>query len=307
MNLNIVSFIKGLLPSFKKSDIVDDFETSMEYIKETSIPSYASLSSLYVNDFFNSKEAKDVIAEFYKNLDFGKSSVKLTKKNFAKDVHELLTNSLVNAKFLYDEIDRTVNDAVVSHSLTIYNSVILRSVAHYSFMSKYSTDLLNYLYHVEMQNSNKDLDNTSPNKAQIKAVLDNVWIFAKLISFYGVGSDDFKDKLSNIPNMTVDKDKIEDNVDLYNAASIEPLAAVPYNFSGSPIYSIRLMFAQWEADRYKELKDKKKLLELRHLYLQMQKEKGQGDIAMEKEIAYLQKRITDIDYKITKIERSLDD
>lgn len=66
------------------------------------------------------------------------------------------------------------------------------------------------------------------------------------------------------------------------------------------------MFATWEAQRYQSLKDKKKLLELRYLHLKMLQESGNSDANMEKDIMYLQKRCTDIQYKLTKIEESVD-
>lgn len=308
MQLNIVTFFKKMLPTFKKNDIVEDMEVSIEYLETVAVPAYRSLDSNYTNNYFNSTEAKKAIEEFYKNLHFKKNTVKLTKKNFGKDMGDLLENSVQNAKYLAKRIDDIVNDAVVSQALTIYHGVLLRSVAHYSFLSKFSTDLLNYLYTNEMIYGDNIIDKDAElNKAQIKNIKDNNWVFAKLMSFYGLPHESFIKSLENIPNELAEPSKLDETVSIYNAANYEPLESLPVGFAGSPIYSIRLMFAQWEADRYRELKDKKKLLELRYLYLQMQKEKGQGDVVIEKEISYLQKRLTDIDYKIAKIERSVDE
>ena len=91
-----------------------------------------------------------------------------------------------------------------------------------------------------------------------------------------------------------------------SSGKIDLFDNLPTGFIGSPIYTVGLVFAQWEADRHKELKDKKKLLELRLLHLRLLQEQGKGDANQEKEITYLQRRVTDIDYKVSKIESSLD-
>ena len=93
-------------------------------------------------------------------------------------------------------------------------------------------------------------------------------------------------------------DFYSDKVDVFNN--------LPQGFIGSPIYSVRLVFAQWESDRYRALKDKKRLLELRYLHLKLMKDQNQSDINIEREITHLQKHITTIDYKLSKIEESLE-
>jgi hypothetical protein len=133
-----------------------------------------------------------------------------------------------------------------------------------------------------------------------------VWIFAKLLSVYGLPSDEFKEIVEKVPDIVVLKDEAEKAISLHNIAEAEPLVVLPDNFIGSPIYALRLAYATWQAERYKELKDKKKLLELRYLHYKYLKEQGEGDAMVEKEIMYLQKRINEIDYKLAKMEESVE-
>lgn len=94
-------------------------------------------------------------------------------------------------------------------------------------------------------------------------------------------------------------------MDELKADHVDLFANLPQGFVGSPIYSIRLIFAQWEADRYRGLKDRKKMMELRLLHLTLLKENGNTDVDVEKEIIYLQKRVSDIDFNLDKIEASI--
>jgi len=308
MSVNIVQFIKRLLPTYRKSEFVEDIRTSKEYIEEVAIPAYTSLEDAYKVSAFNSKEVDDVIKVFYKNLQIDSKDIRLTKKNIATDIKILLGNVAINADYCEKELDRILSDAVVSYTLTIYKSFLLRSVGHFSYISKFSTDLINYIYVKEVNNykNAKYEDGFNIPKKKEQDITKNIWIFAKLLSVYGLPNNEFKDLVSNVPDIVILKEEAEKAVSMHNIAQVEPLAAIPDNFIGSPIYALRVAYATWQAERYKELKDKKKLLELRYLHYKLLQEQGEGDAMTEKEIMYLQKRINEIDYKLAKMEESVE-
>lgn len=306
MNLNIAGFVKKLLPSLSKSDIETDMEISLEAIS-TINDVYTSLEEVYRVAPPTSDEATKVIKEFYKEIGQVKHKVKLSpSKNIATDILILFKNIKINGEYLFKEINDSVNDVVVSQALTAYKANLLRAVGHYYFMTKFALDLANFLYVVEAENGNIDLSKEYKlNKKQKEFVTKNVWIFARMVALYGENHDVFKNRLGDIIEVMLPKEEVDNVVDIYNAEKIDIFNNLPSEFIGSPIYSIRLIFAQWEADRYRELKDKKKLLELRYLHMKLMKEQGQSDVNMEKEIEHLQSRITTIDYQLSKIEDSV--
>lgn len=308
MSLNISGFIKKLLPSFDKSDLESDLEISLESIA-TIQDTYANIEQINKIAKFQSKAVKDLIKEFYKELGHVKNKVKLAPNdNLALDTTNLFKNVKVNGDWLLQEIADSVNDVIVSGALTAYKANLLRSVAHYYFLTRFSLDLANFIYIAEAEEGGMELGKDYKlNAKQKDFIVKNMWIYARMLSVYGQDHDSFKDKLASIDEITLPKDQVDEVVDIYNSDKVDVFNNLPNGFIGSPIYSIRLVFAQWEADRYKNLKDKKKLLELRFLHLKLMKEQSQSDINTEKEIEYLQKRITDIDYKLAKIEESVDD
>lgn len=310
MSLNISGFIKKLLPSLDKSELESDIEISLESIS-TIIEVYSNLEQvLNVADLAN-KENKEVVKEFYKELTNHKpTGVKLSpKKNIASDTLLLFKNAKINGDFLYKELSDALNDVIVSQALTAYKANILRSVGHFYFITKYSLDLANFIYTNEAEEGFKDKFNKEYklNKKQKELIIKNVWIYSRLLSVYGSDPDAFKKNIENLSEINIPKEEVDTVIDSFNSDKVDLFNNLPSGFIGSPIYSIRLIFATWEADRYKELLDKKKLLELRYLHLKLLKENGKSDINMEKEIEYLQKRITDIDYKLSKIEEGLED
>lgn len=310
MSLNISGFIKKLLPSLDKSELESDIEISLESIS-TIIEVYSNLEQvLNVADLAN-KENKEVVKEFYKELTNHKpTGVKLSpKKNIASDTLLLFKNAKINGDFLYKELSDALNDVIVSQALTAYKANILRSVGHFYFITKYSLDLANFIYTNEAEEGFKDKFNKEYklNKKQKELIIKNVWIYSRLLSVYGSDPDAFKKNIENLSEINIPKEEVDTVIDSFNSDKVDLFNNLPSGFIGSPIYSIRLIFATWEADRYKELLDKKKLLELRYLHFKLLKENGKSDINMEKEIEYLQKRITDIDYKLSKIEEGLED
>lgn len=307
MSLNLSGFIKSLLPSFSKSDIESDLEISLDSISAIQ-STYTSFEEIIKVASLQSKETTTLIKEFYKEIGSNKHKVKLsTNKNIATDTLALFKNVKINGDYLLKEISDAVNDVIVSQALTAYKANLLRSVGHYFFLTRYALDFANFVYVNETEETTKDLpDNFKLNKKQKEFITKNLWIYARLLSIYGEEHESFIDKLNAIEEVTLPKEQVDEAIDAYASNKIDIFNNLPQGFIGSPIYSIRLIFATWESDRYINLKDKKKLLELRYLHLKLMKESGNNDINIEKEITHLQKRITSLDYQLAKIEESIE-
>lgn len=308
MSLNIAGFIKKLLPSFSKSDLETDMEISLEAISTVN-DIYASLEEVFKVSPPSSREATDVIKEFYKEIGHVKHKVKLSpNKNIATDTLTLFKNIKTNGDYLYNEISDAINDVVVSQALTAYKANLLRAVGHYYFMTKFALDLSNFFYVTEAESGGMDLNKEYRlNKKQKEFITKNVWIYARMVALYGESHEVFKERLKEITEVMLPKEEIDNVVDFYVSDKIDLFDNLPAGFIGSPIYSVRLVFAQWEADRYRRLRDQKKLLELRYLHMKLMREQGNSDVNLEKEIEHVQKRITDLDYSISKIEQSIED
>lgn len=306
--LNIVGFVKKLLPFFETSDVLSDLEVSIKNI-DISIDSFESLKNTVKVAKFTAEKNTQLHDIFYKEVKEVNPKIKLAPlQNFVEDNLTLLKNAKENGKYIHDELESAFNDVMVSSSLTTYKASLIRSVAHYYFIGKYTLDLLNYLYVNETLTINSDLSSHYKlNKKQTSNIENNMWIYARLLSVYGLPREKFKKQLDSILDVQLPTDKLDEISSMYASSNIDILSNLPSGFVGSPIYSIRLIFATWQADRYRNLKDKKKLLELRLMHYRLLKEQGESDVAVEKEIEYLQKRVTDLDYKIAKYEEDAND
>ena len=161
------------------------------------------------------------------------------------------------------------------------------------------------MYAAEVDNIESMESSYKLNKKQEEYINKNMWIYVRLLSTYGVEKGKFEKAIESIEDIMLPKDTVDEVLEMYGDRQVDILYNLPKNFVGSPIYSMRLIFAQWETDRYKDLKDKKKMLELRLLHYKMMSETGMSDVDVEKEISYLQESITDLDYKISKMEEDV--
>lgn len=308
MSLNLAGFINRLMPTLSRSDLEVDLDASLEEISVV-LSSYNSAKLAYTNAKFNSKQAVALTTEFYK--EYGKASGKNKLKlpnGLIEATLSLFGNVAQNGQSLRKEIVDISNEVIVTQAITAAKSNVIRAVGHYYFITKFALDLLNYIYVLESEYAKVDLPkDAKPNAKQVENLHKNLWIYARLLAVYGSEPKHFIDELESISRITLPKEKVDEVVADYKGEKVDLFDNLPDGFIGSPIYTVRLIFAQWEADRYKQLKDKKKLLELRYLHLRMVQEQGGGDVNTEKEMEYLQKRITDIDYKTSKIEDGLSD
>lgn len=306
-SMNIISFIKKLAPSLSRSSLESDLAISIDTVN-TVLSTYQSLSEAQKVTKFNSKKSVSLVNEFYTEFRKAKSSVKLdTRENFPADMLQLFGNVTLNAEVVKKELEDLSNEVIVTQALTAYKTNIIRAVGHFYFITRYALDLANYLYLSEMEHGKVDLPKDAKlNKKQETFIVDNIWLFARLIAVYGGEAKNFRESLEDLGEISIPKEQVEEAVAVYDNKKVDIFNNLPSGFIGSPIYTLGLIFAEWEANRYKHLKDKKKLLELRFLHLRMLKEQGVSDVNTEKEISHLQRRITDIDYSVAKIEASVE-
>lgn len=308
MSINIVGFIKRLMPTLSKSDLETDMEVSMDAL-EVVITGYQDYASAHSETPSKTPEVTKLLTEFYKEYSKANVGIKLAgARQFGKDMNALFANIKANGVLIQKEVADIANEVIVSNAITAVKGNVLRAVEHYYFITRYALDVLNQIYVLECAKGGVELSSAAkPNAKQTEFIEKNLWIYARLLALYGQDPGKFSNHIQSLSAAVLPKEQIDEVVSLYKSDQVDLFDNLPAGFVGSPIYTVRLIFAQWEADRYKQLKDKKKLLELRALHLRLIKENGSGDVNTEKELEYLQKRITDIDHTVSKIERSIED
>jgi hypothetical protein len=297
--MKIVDFISILLPRFNKSTIMDDVRITQKELSDGSIPAYTEAALYFKSNKFKSDKAKDLNNIFYRNFD-----KKTTEKNFVLEITKALPNVLANLNIVNEKLEDTLEADVIKDGMSAVKTILVRAADQISFISRHSVNLLTLVYAEE---TNVLHDEGAPDSfqltpMQIKTINKDLPTFASLLAVYSEKPEEFAKKLLAVPDIIVNSKNYSTVSSAFKESDIDPFGTgLLVGFDNNPIYRIRMLYAEWQADRYAAFKDKKRMLELRLLNLK-NANSGKADMQVEKEIDYLQSRIDTLEYKMAKIE-----
>jgi hypothetical protein len=175
-----------------------------------------------------------------------------------------------------------------------------------SFIASYSLDLLNYVYCLESLEAGISKDDVQmPPPVKLKDLAPKLVVFSSALATYGIDNSDFKKIYLEVPDLSMSPENEEQIKGMYNQSEIDPLETIFISgITLNPIYHFRMMVAEWQIKRYNANKDKKRLLELRLLHLQMSNGQEPSE-AINKEIKYLKSRIDGLDKDLENVEKDL--
>lgn len=300
--MSIFNFVKKLLPRIERSTIAEDLRTTEKECLNVVIPSWGAAETYFKLNKLASVEAQELSSLFYRNFDMHKA---MKAPNFVSDINRRVENLHSNIITLQEAIETYLEKDIISDGLTIRSAFVVRAASNVSLVTRYLMALLNYLYTVEAQHYDISLEpGLEICKAEMKYVDQNFVRFAKLFSEYSVSPADFKKLIGEVPEVFVNQ-KTENAVAGFFGKSPDPYESYGVSgFVGNPIYRVRLIIAKWQNDRYESAKAKKQQLELRLLYLQMQKDEKKDPVVVN-EIQRLQDRIEGYDKYLREVEENI--
>lgn len=298
--MKLINFVKILLPNIEKSSIQEDLRITSGVFMNTIIPTYNSYSDFFKVNKLKSKSAKKLNDDFYKEY---KPFSRNNQSNFISEINKILPNILDNINYLIAEVEQTMTPSIVNNNLDSKKVIILRAVSCVSYLSSYLTTMLNYVTSCEIgELSNTKIDVARKEEEKVMRGMKNV---ARLLSDYGVPEKIFSKKIIKLPSVIVNLDNNRSSEDLYENKKLDPFESrFITGFTGNPIFSIRLVIAEWQTKRYNRNKDIKKVLELKLLNLKEAKLK-KTDPGLEKEIDYIQNRINKISKYLDSFEEDI--
>jgi len=297
MAIPLFNYIKSLLPHLRKDDILEDLRVTkgeFENLRQT----YELLTQESAGFKWRSVAVQNLATIFYRNY---KSSVGKSNE-LAVDIAKTIPNIVQNLEIVEKELEQILGTDVLNEGLTAKKAVLIRACEHFSFLSRYTLDVLNYCLCAESAPPDYPLDRMM-SKASVDWIEQNILVYAQLLTLYSRPTAKFEQDLAKIPDVVLNDSNVAAVAGVFDKAALDPYSNVMVReFIGSPVYHFRLIFAEWQANRYKASKDKKQMLELRLLQLKSIHEDAQ-DPALEKQIQYLQDRIDKLDRKLSDMER----
>lgn len=298
--MNILNYVQALLPRIDKSSIMEDIRITKGEFDQIVLPTYeeaAKFSKVFV---FKSADSEATFKEFNKNY---RSQLRSKESNTISEIGSALKVCRANLGVLEEAIEKLLEETSVTEVITARKAIMLRAAEQFSFISRFATDFLNLVYtyeHIE-----RGINTIEVSVYASKFVIPNIANFARLLETYSRDTDMFTQQLDAVPEVIINKKGYEAITSLHKRDTIEPFNnAALVNFQMNPIYHFRLMIAEWQTNRYKSYKDKKKALELKLLNLKLLND-GKKDIKVEKEITYIEERVASLEYSIAKMQESV--
>lgn len=314
----ITEFIGSLLGRTRKDDVLEDIEITRQsifhflYICTTPNVSYGVNFNMgdrvegakialnaRISKFskFQSKQGKQLYSDFYryfKPLGFTKKSVLFF------DICLSLSNILKIMSVVEKKIKDIGSPDMLTADMTAKRAILIRTVSHFSMISNYTWDLLDYLMWYE--NSFIDVNDIELTHLNQK-VTSSIVGYSKLLSVYTVEVSNFQQLYDSIPDVILNDKTSQALLAHYGSDKLDPLGInVGQGFYSSPIYRVRLSIAEWQAKRYAVIKEKKKMLELKLMALDLQKSKGE-DPKLLKEIEYVENRVRQLEHDLYEMEQ----
>lgn len=301
--MKIADFIKALLPHIDKNKVLEDLRVTSSEIDNFGITSYQHASEHFKTNKIKSLSNKDLSDVFYRNFDVQGG---MKQSSFIGEILKRMPFVKENVDYILGLAEELFERDIINEGLTAKKAIILRAAGNLSFISRFSIDLLNLVYVNEAIETKAEIEESlrlSP--AAIKHINENIGYFARLLSDYGVPTKKFSNIILEIPDVIINT-KTKDAVNgLYSEKELDPFTNVfKAGFTGNPVYHVRMLVAEWQSNRYKANKDKKKMLELRLLHLKMLQD-GKDDAKLEQEIEYIQGRVDRINRYLIEVEESV--
>lgn len=300
--MKIMAFVKSLLPRLDKDDVLEDITVTKTELKTGVLPSLASAKTCFKAMGIKSDQALALQKTFYTN--FTVRGLK-RQENLISEMAEAFPKVLANLEYIETQVEDLFNRDILREGLSARKAILLRSAEQISFLTRFSIDVLNLIYVYEARAKNTELIEGFEGSDRVREMVEkNIFIFALLLKTYSQSDEDFKKVIFELPDTVINSQTEATVISVYKEHELDPMSsAMVQGFEGNPIYHLRLIFAEWQANRYKNFSDKKRMLELRLLHLKMLNE-DKSSPGLEKEIEYIQGRVEDLDYKLKKMEEA---
>lgn len=297
--MNLLTYLKGLLPSFDKNMILDDARITKSELKEFTYEAYETSLHFLGKWKWKSEQIKSFQVIFSRMLKVSGND------NMVTTIHKSLKMTLENLEIVEQIIEKTFNEEIASSGLTYLKANLLQFTEAVGFVSKYARKLLIYIYICETACYESDSEiiqiKQSLSPAEIKWLQENFVSFCTMLANVSRNGVDVKKVLENIPDIVITDENGSVLRNTIGENKIDPFEMRLVPIWMNPIYRVGMFVAEWQAKRYNAAKEEVKLVELRKLNLEKLTQ-NKPDARIQKEIEYMETRIQDINFKLAKME-----
>jgi hypothetical protein len=286
-------FIGALLPSFEKDRLINDIRITrgeLDALKDA----YSEAAKLLKSWKFQNSEVIDKVTAFKRIVG--------TSDNPIVFIDDHLKTVLENLEVAETQAAAILGAVVAGKGLTFKQGTIVQYCDALFLVTKYARKFLNYVYVMESLSFKEGAVATeSIPKHELG------WIDEKFLDFCNAlksTTDDPKKVLAGIegiPEIEVASANLASLKSTVGDQTLDPLKLGFIASKYNPIYFVRMVVAEYQVRRYKEMKEEISLLSLRRMRLEKLKG-GKDDANLEKQIEYVESRSQKLSYEIAQME-----
>jgi hypothetical protein len=295
--MKIQNYIRSIKGIFTKDELRDNIRNIGKELDTTTVPAYHSALTMFRTWSFKSAEMKAKI-QTYGHTANNKGG------NIIVAISDTLDIASDNLRIIEKFFESTYNEDVAAGGMTFVKVQVQQFIDAVGFVSRYGRKFLQYAVVCETAQYQKSEEaagvSAYGSPVEIKWIDDNWNTFLLALNCVGTPTNQITKLLSEIPDIVVTDDNVDVLASDVGEKKLDPFRTglIPVNLN--PFYLIGMMFAEWQANSYKVALEELKLLQLRKLNLEKLKA-GKEDLALQKQIDSLARRIADANYRLSKM------
>lgn len=301
--MNIFQYIKSLVPSLEKRQVLNDIRMVQEDISDITLPGYSSAVSLLGDRYLTSKYA----VEFQKGFDQYVTNHRV-KGSYLKVIHLALLSAVDQVQVIEDAANKHFAKDIISSGITYRQANILRYTEMLRFVTKYARLCLTLsvageINMVRGNSAQKGKEISAPESAWLER---NKLAFMSAVTVIFESTRDLASVLNNVPDITADVDGAGVVANTVGISKLDPKRMGRVGFNGNPFYHLRMMKEDVMAAEYEAALEERRMLEL--LLLDMEKAQHQEeDAALQNKIEATRSRVENLKFRIEKRQREAEE
>lgn len=293
---SLTAYKEKLLPVIKRSNILDDLDTSRDNFQRILITELREAAETISKP--KSRKLANMADTIYRT-----SGIRRSGSIFG-DMANALTEFIETSDKLHALIkDDFKNEDIGTDTLTYRQAALLRYVEISQFVFDYSMRFLRFAYKEELSETDKDQvgnDRLTPNEQ--KFLEDHFIAYTNALAVITQPKDKLEKGLKEVPTIPIDSE-VGDVLSFTSGGKADPTRSNFISLSWNPIYRFRMWRAQQQAEAYHRTRSQLQMFEVQRLRIQKSREKT-PDPLLDKRANELTGIINELQASINKMEKS---
>lgn len=287
-------FIKKLLPVFGRDRLSEDIRITRGELTDL-IPVYTDAAKFFKNWKYKSEEVISLNAAI-------RAPAGPKASNPVVLIAELLPQVLDSLVRVEEMIATNLASNVSGKGLTYKQASIIQFIDVVTLISKYARKYLNYVYVYESaqfkESGLEPRDSIPP--AETRWIEERAHDFGVALTIAQREPQAVVEAITAIPEIEVANSDFQSLTRTIGPTSLDPLKFGFVAARTNPIYFLRMIVAEYQVARHKEMREELSVLQLRKINLEKLKA-GRADANLEKQIVVVESRIQSVSYELSKM------